>query len=74
MAGKHIGASINVELGDNYIPGGRIDRAYSEGRQALVDGGDFNDNPHPVDTPERAAWNSGVFSTSEEQFETCWVT
>ena len=77
MAGKHVGAhEAGVQnVGPNYIPGGRIDRAYSEGRQAQVEGGVIGDNPHIViGSPERAAWNSGFFSTVDEQFETCWVT
>ena len=33
MAGKHIGAgAVSSSLGSNYIPGGKIDKAYAEGR------------------------------------------
>ena len=37
MAGKHVGAD-EASLGPNYIPGGKIDRAYAEGRLAGRDG------------------------------------
>jgi len=36
MAGKHTGAGDESTLGANYIAGGRIDKAYAEGRQAGI--------------------------------------
>lgn len=39
MAGKHTGAARRSSvLGQNYIPGGRLDRAYAEGRAAAITG------------------------------------
>ena len=76
MAGKHVSVSeqsSGVPGNDSdrtpVYPGGKTDRAYSEGR-----GGIQTANPHPAGTPEANAWGNGdlakAFATS--QLQTCW--
>ncbi|MEE9366415.1 MAG: hypothetical protein V3W44_06995 [Dehalococcoidales bacterium] len=81
MAGKHVypqnGADPDLWLQQPPIhPGLRPDRAYSEGRQAAIEGGAGGDNPHPFGSPEALAWGEGFFaiflSTPNTQLQTCW--
>ncbi|MCP4169335.1 MAG: hypothetical protein GY758_01025 [Fuerstiella sp.] len=75
MAGKHIGAGTATGLGAGYMPGVRMDRAYSEGRQANFEGGLFGDNPDPdLTSPVHIAWNKGYLNAGAPGavFETCW--
>lgn len=73
MAGRHIGATTGATVGPNYIPGSRVDRAYSDGRLASASGAASGTNPHVSGTDEALAWNAGWFNqnfTSGNQEET----
>jgi len=77
MAGKHDGVVLGkVGLdAQPFYPGTRDDRAYSEGRQAGVQGLEIGDNPHVLDTPESNIWIDGfiLFATTDAQIQTCWT-
>lgn len=74
MAGKHVGAgNESASIGPNYIAGGKIDRAYAEGRQVNFEGGSATDNPHDgAGTPEESAWDAGFNGavSGSKQYET----
>lgn len=83
MAGKHkssigTGAVPGIEGFRPFFPGSKLDRAYSEGRQAAKEGGSSGDNPHPSGTPANGTWFNGLFNWSggnqvAKQAQTCWV-
>lgn len=43
-----------------WFPGGKLDKAYAEGRKAGIDGvNPFTGNPFPSGSPQNSAWGRG---------------
>lgn len=83
MAGKHVGTYIFGTIAGGggqrpSFPGGRVDRAYSEGRGHNLAGGLVGANPHVVGSAASNSWLNGFYSTSggnqvTKQAQTCWA-
>lgn len=63
--GKWIGPSEAVGAGIKP----RLIRAYAEGRQVAVNGGDATDNPEDgLGTPREAAWDLGFDNADDDDY------
>ena len=72
MAGKHTAYTLKPE-DPPLFPGGRTDKAYSEGRELIQTGGEPA-NPKLPGTPEFDAFQAGMDNAviAKEQIQTCW--
>lgn len=75
MAGKHYGngggvTALSLGTSPPFYPGGRLDRAYTEGRENGV----LGNNPHVSGTPEFNVWGTGALNTANaaEQVQTAY--